>query len=49
MARARRSARTTQKRKDLKNPGRLDFEKANKIADEVVRRNVEWLKEMAKK
>jgi len=33
----------------LKSPGKLDFKKADKMVERVIRENREWLKEMAKK
>ncbi len=31
----------------LANPGHLDFKKADKVFEKIVRENQEWLKEMA--
>jgi len=34
---------------ELRDPGKLDFERAEKVAKRLVRDNGEWFKEMAQK
>ncbi len=34
---------------EIRNPGKLDFEKAAKVAKKLIRENKEWLKEMAER
>lgn len=42
-------AQAPNKETKLIDPGPLDFEKAEKVVERVINRNIEWLREMAKR